>query len=106
MRDLEGVTDELWKRNGPLFRGAERVGLADREWANTWAKVLREHYPERLNEVWIWDAPLFFSAMWQAVSQFIKPGTREKVRFARGKNGQRSLLARFGDSVSTCVEHC
>jgi hypothetical protein len=68
-------------------------------------QVLREQYPERLCEVWMYNAPLFFSALWKGIAPFISPGTRGKIRFVRGKDGQQELLSRFGPEVRGTKRH-
>lgn len=41
------------------------------------------HYPERLGTFFIVSAPTVFNTLWRAISHFIDPVTKQKVRRAR-----------------------
>eukprot|EP00884_Botryococcus_braunii_P004564 jgi/Botrbrau1/14108/Bobra.182_3s0051.1 len=91
--NMEGKMSVLVDLQGASHKSFDRILLQE-----VFA-LLKVHYPERLREVWMWDAPFYFAAVWQTVSPFINQGTREKIRFVRGKRGQHTLVTRFGETV-------
>ena len=45
----------------------------------------------RLGQLWMFEAPLIFWAIWKAVSPFIDPVTRKKVQFVSEKHGPAEM---------------
>lgn len=52
------------------------------------------HYPERLGNFWIIDAPVLFNTLWSAISPFIDPKTKKKIAFLSIKR-QKALEAKL-----------
>ena len=58
--------------------------------------ILYEHWPERLNGVYVVDAPIIFRAFWAIIKHFIDPITKELVHFVSGeeeKNIFREMIS-------------
>ena len=58
--------------------------------------ALHEHWPERLNGVYVVDAPMIFRAFWAIIRHFIDPITKELVHFVSGeeeKNIFRDMIS-------------
>ena len=49
-------------------------------------QLVANHYPERLNKVFIVDAPMLFWVLFKAVSPFLDPVTRAKIDFVYSKD--------------------
>lgn len=52
---------------------------------------LRDHWPERLQAVYIVDSPFFFRAFWAIIKHFIDPITKELVQFITGEEQKKIL---------------
>lgn len=52
---------------------------------------LRDHWPERLHQVYIVDAPFVFRAFWAIIKYFIDPITKELVQFVTGEEQKKIL---------------
>jgi len=52
---------------------------------------LRDHWPERLQHVFIVDSPFFFRAFWAIVKHFIDPITKDFVQFITGEEQKKIL---------------
>ncbi|KAK9905299.1 hypothetical protein M0R45_000303 [Rubus argutus] len=52
------------------------------------AKVLQNHYPERLGLGILYDPPKIFESFWTMVKPFLEPKTFKKVRFVYSDNPQ------------------
>ncbi|KAL3149954.1 hypothetical protein ABBQ38_013315 [Trebouxia sp. C0009 RCD-2024] len=61
--------------------------------------LLQNHYPERLGKLWMYDAPVMFWAVWQLVSPFIDPDTKEKVTFVSSKSAVQEFQQAIDPSV-------
>ncbi|KAG2496602.1 hypothetical protein HYH03_005424 [Edaphochlamys debaryana] len=57
--------------------------------------LLQHHYPERLEQLWLYCAPTIFFALWKLVYPFIDPVTREKVKFVYEKDAERDFKQGF-----------
>jgi len=68
LMDLNGYS----RANSPPLR----VSLAT-------LRTLADHYPERLERVYLVDAPGVFSVLWNVLWPFIDPVTRAKIKFVR-----------------------
>lgn len=53
---------------------------------------LRDHYPERLEQVFVVDAPFIFRAFWAVVKHFIDPITKGLVQFVSGEEEKKLVL--------------
>lgn len=49
------------------------------------------HYPERLGNFFIIDAPSVFSTLWKAIVNFIDPKTRKKISFLNLKQKRETI---------------
>lgn len=63
--------------------------------------LLQNHYPERfrLGKLWMYDAPTMFWAVWQIVSPFIDPATKEKVTFVSSSSAVQEFQEAIDPSV-------
>lgn len=62
----------------------------------------------RLGKLWMYDAPTMFWAVWQLVSPFIDPATKEKVTFVNSKSAIKEFQDAIDPSVSlltSCMEN-
>uniref|UniRef100_A0A7S0VKM8 CRAL-TRIO domain-containing protein n=1 Tax=Polytomella parva TaxID=51329 RepID=A0A7S0VKM8_9CHLO len=50
--------------------------------------LLQNHYPERLDRLYIYGAPFIFHGMWRLIQPFVDPITRAKIRFVGVKELQ------------------
>ena len=57
---------------------------------------LYEHWPERLEHVFVVDAPFMFRAFWSIIKHFIDPITKDLVQFVTGEEEK----AIFQDMIS------
>ncbi|GAX82370.1 hypothetical protein CEUSTIGMA_g9799.t1 [Chlamydomonas eustigma] len=55
--------------------------------------MLQNHFPERLECMYLYDAPMIFYALWKVVSPFVDPVTRKKVVFVYPKDVETVLHA-------------
>eukprot|EP00587_Corethron_hystrix_P008177 CAMPEP_0113315134 /NCGR_PEP_ID=MMETSP0010_2-20120614/10924_1 /TAXON_ID=216773 ORGANISM="Corethron hystrix, Strain 308" /NCGR_SAMPLE_ID=MMETSP0010_2 /ASSEMBLY_ACC=CAM_ASM_000155 /LENGTH=336 /DNA_ID=CAMNT_0000171575 /DNA_START=112 /DNA_END=1123 /DNA_ORIENTATION=- /assembly_acc=CAM_ASM_000155 len=46
--------------------------------------ALRDHYPERVQQIYLLDAPFVFQFFWNIIQPFIDPVTRGKIQFLSG----------------------
>ena len=53
---------------------------------------LREHWPERLEHVFVIDAPFIFRAFWAIIKHFIDPITSHLVQFISGEDQKKLLM--------------
>ena len=51
--------------------------------------ILRDHYPERLQNIYLIDAPMIFRAFYAIIKHFIDPITVRKVKFITGLEQRR-----------------
>ncbi|MEW5312227.1 MAG: hypothetical protein WDW38_003874 [Sanguina aurantia] len=61
--------------------------------------LLQNHYPERLDKLFLYRAPALFNAIWSLVRPFIDPVTREKVVFVTEKHAAREFTKHFNMQV-------
>lgn len=64
--------------------------------ARIFLSLAATHYPERLGNFWIIDAPVLFNTLWSAISPFIDPKTKKKIAFLSTKK-QKALEAKFAE---------
>lgn len=53
---------------------------------------LRDHFPERLQSVFVVDAPFIFRAFWAIIKHFIDPITKALVCFISGEDAKKQVL--------------
>ncbi|KAL3514089.1 hypothetical protein ACH5RR_026806 [Cinchona calisaya] len=62
------------------------------------AKVLQEHYPERLGIAVLYNPPKIFEPFWKMVKPFLEPKTANKVKFVYSEDcNTKKLLAELFD---------
>ena len=59
--------------------------------------TLRDHFPERLEHVFVVDAPFIFRAFWAVIKHFIDPITKEIVCFISGEEAKKQVLGSIID---------
>lgn len=57
--------------------------------------ILQDCYVERLNRVFMTNAPVIFRSFWNIAKPFIDPTTKKKIVFCSGKNGLKELEQQF-----------
>ncbi|BBN04121.1 hypothetical protein MPTK1_3g02130 [Marchantia polymorpha subsp. ruderalis] len=55
-------------------------------------EVLQNHYPDRIDKIFMVNAPLIFNGLWKVVSKLIDEGTKKKIIFLNNKNLTETLL--------------
>jgi len=69
--------------------------------------MLQDHYPERLGQAFIIDAPWVMSAFFNAVSAFVDPVTREKFQFVTEEGEARAArMSQYFDLACLEPEFC
>ncbi|KAK1256734.1 hypothetical protein QJS04_geneDACA003710 [Acorus gramineus] len=62
------------------------------------AKMLQNHYPERLSAAFLYNPPKIFETFWKIVKYFLDPKTFQKVKFVYLKNAESmELMQRLFD---------
>lgn len=61
--------------------------------------ILQECYVERLERVYITNAPLLFRTFWNMVKPFIDPVTKQKIVFASGAAGMEQLKLHLDEKL-------
>jgi len=56
--------------------------------------ALRDHYCERIQGIYLLDAPFVFKIAWNLIRPFIDPDTRKKIKFITGEAEKKK---EFGD---------
>lgn len=59
---------------------------------------LRDHFPEKLQHVFVVDAPFVFRAFWAIIKHFIDPITKELVCFISGEEAKKQVLGSIIDN--------
>ena len=57
--------------------------------------ILQDCYVERLNRVFMTNAPVIFRSFWNIAKPFIDPTTKRKIVFCSGKSGLKEVEAQF-----------
>ena len=91
----EGATSWNWVLDLHGFRLID----CDPRLAKIFLHLAADHYPERLGNFFLVDAPKIFSGLWNVISPFIDPKTKEKIEFvssksAKDENRLREVLLR------------
>jgi hypothetical protein len=55
---------------------------------------LRDHYPERLQHIFLLDTPVLFRAFWMLVKVFVDQDTKAKVVFMTGEEAKRKGMSK------------
>jgi hypothetical protein len=55
--------------------------------------ILQKQYPERLLQLFIYDAPAIFWILWNMISPFLTASTSEKVQLVSGQSGLQAIHA-------------
>lgn len=55
-------------------------------------RILRDHFPERLEHVFVVDAPFIFKTFWSLNKRFINPITKELVSFITGEEAKKHVV--------------
>jgi hypothetical protein len=63
----------------------------DTEGATWVVDTLQRHYPERLSQLFVYDAPTPFWVLWSVISPFLIASTRDKVALVAGDSGIQTL---------------
>jgi len=56
--------------------------------------ALRDHYCERVQAIYLLDAPMVFQMFWNIIKPFIDPDTKKKIKFITGEEEKKK---EFGD---------
>lgn len=64
--------------------------------AKNFLAILADHYPDRLEKIFLVDAPFVFWAFWVMIKPFIDPVTKSKVAFV---SGDQQKEARIGPCI-------
>lgn len=61
-------------------------------------EILQNHYPERMNHIFVLNPPFVFKAFWSLVRNFVDPVTKEKLVFCSGKKGMEKLISQIHET--------
>jgi hypothetical protein len=70
-----------------------RLSSADPRALGALATMMTQHYPERLDALYMVGAPAVFWGLWRLLQPFIVPGVKRKIQFVKGPAGEAALLA-------------
>ncbi|KAI3429661.1 hypothetical protein D9Q98_005746 [Chlorella vulgaris] len=62
--------------------------------------MLEQHFPERILDIWMLEAPTIFWGLWKLVSPFIDPSTRKRIHFVYGADGRKQLVESMGLEIT------
>lgn len=91
------VTEYMWTEIEPSedgkniyiidLEGISALGLFGEkiDFVKDCASVTGAHYPERSATIFVINVPGWFNLIWKAISPFVDPVTKEKVRILKGK---------------------
>jgi len=82
--DLMGDGATSW--NWVLDLHGFRLVDCDPRLAKIFLHLAADHYPERLGNFFLVDAPKIFSGLWNVISPFIDPKTKQKIEFVSSKS--------------------
>jgi hypothetical protein len=60
--------------------------------------MLKDHYPERLHQVYLVDAPVVFRALWSLIKPFVFAGTKHKFQFVTGEHHRTQVFGSIIDA--------
>lgn len=58
---------------------------------------LRDHFPERVDKIFLMDAPLVFRGIWKIIRLFVDPITKQKIHFVTGEKQKRVICSKVVD---------
>lgn len=71
----------------------------DTEDAAAIVDILQKQYPERLGQLFIYEAPTVFWALWNMIWPFLTASTREKVQLVSGDSGLEAIHSMVPHSI-------
>lgn len=84
--ELMGDTASSW--NWVLDLHGFRMVDCNPRLAKIFLHLAADHYPERLGNIFLVDAPKIFSGFWSVISPFIDPKTKQKIEFVSTKSAK------------------
>jgi len=99
----EGVEQWVWVCD---FHGFGMSDALNVKIAKAFLEISAAHYPERLGQFVLLDAPPVFSMLWKAIKSLVDPKTYAKIRFVpydvKSKQSElvQSLKANFDDTTA------
>jgi hypothetical protein len=96
-RRTDGKTDRvivIYDYNGYAMKNTPPTALVGKL-----LFTLRDHFPERLEHVFVVDAPFIFRAFWAIIKHFIDPITKELVCFISGEDAKKQVLGSIIDTA-------
>lgn len=92
--ELMGKNASSW--NWVLDLHGFRLVDCDPRLAKIFLHLAADHYPERLGNFFLVDAPKIFSGLWNVISPFIDPKTKQKIEFVSAKDEKKLRKALSG----------
>mmetsp|Transcript_23025 Transcript_23025/g.48554 ORF Transcript_23025/g.48554 Transcript_23025/m.48554 type:complete len:327 (-) Transcript_23025:108-1088(-) len=94
-RNTDGEQDKVvvfYDYNGYGMKNSPPVMMV-----NELLSDLRDHWPERIDHVFLVDAPLAFRVFWKIIKHFVDPITKQLVQFVTGEEEKKKI---FGEMIS------
>lgn len=103
---LEAASHYCWHPANPDGKLVAVFDLAGLQIKNLDAAALRasftmleQHFPERVVEIWMLEAPTIFWGIWKLVSPFIDQTTRKRIHFVYGAAAREQLVKSLGTDI-------